>query len=228
MKNEMWLIWKELKTRRRYKVGVLTYCDSKKIYSFKYSNPELDDALKAGFDYFPGFPDTTKEYINDTLFANIETRLPNKARPDYLEILNSYNLEKDSSEMDILKATRGRLITDNYEFVPAFDSNKVEFDVAGTSHCPDVKKCQDLLNMNDKLKLILEPKNKYDENAIKVIFNKNGKDYHLGYVPRYYAKELKELLVNNIEYSAMIQSLNFKSKLNDEDITAYVKLIFNN
>ena len=130
--------------------------------------------------------------------------------------------------MDILKATRGRLITDNYEFVPAFDSNKVEFDVAGTSHCPDVKKCQDLLNTNDKLKPILEPKNKYDENAIKVIFNKNGKDYHLGYVPRYYAKELKELLVNNIEYSAMIQSLNFKSKLNDEDITAYVKLIFNN
>lgn len=228
MKNEMWLIWKELKTRRRYKVGVLTYDNNKKIYTFKYSNPELDDAIKAGFDYFPGFPDTKKEYIDHILFTNIETRLPNKARPDYLEILNSYNLEKDSTEMDILKATRGRLITDNYEFVPAFDSNKVEFDVAGTSHCPDVKKCQDFLQQNDKLKLILEPENKHDNNAIKIIFTNSGKDYHLGYVPRYYAKELKELLRNNIEYSAMIQSLNFKSKLNDEDITAYVKLIFNN
>ncbi len=80
--------------------------------------------------------------------------------------------------------------------------------------------------MNDKLLLELEPQNKSDENAIKILLNKENKIYRLGYVPRYYAKELKELLINNTEYSAMIQSMNFESNISDEYITACVKLLF--
>jgi len=224
MKNEMWLIWKHPESRRRYKIGILTYQENK--YQFKYVDPELNNAIAAGVGYFPGFEDVNKIYESEELFANIETRLPNPGRADYLEILNSYNLEKESSKLEILKATKGRLLTDNYEFVPAFDSNKVEFDVAGTRHCPDVKKCSELISINDKLLLELEPDNEFDTNAIKVIFFKNGIKYHLGYVPRYYSSELAKLLENNIEYSAMIQSLNFESEFNDEDITAFVKLIF--
>lgn len=225
MNNEMWLIWKNPQTRRRYKIGVLTY--NKQQYLFKYVNPELDDARKSGFGFFPGFDNIHKEYISKELFANIETRLPNPARPDYLEILNSYGLEKDSTKLEILKATKGRLLTDNYEFVPAFDKVKVQFDVAGTRHCPDVKKCLKLISVNDKLILELDQNNLYDKNALKVILIKNNKYYHLGYVPRYYSKELTELLKNNVEYSAMVQSLNFESKINDEDISVVVKLIFN-
>ena len=149
MKNEMWLIWKHSESRRRYKIGVLSETNSK--YIFKYVDPELNDATSVGFRYFPGFEDIKKVYESDELFANIETRLPNPGRADYLEILNSYNLEKYSDKMEILKATKGRLVTDNYEFVPAFDSNKVEFDVAGTRYCSDVKECSDLINVNDKL-----------------------------------------------------------------------------
>jgi len=91
-----------------------------------------------------------------------------------------------------------------------------------------LKKCKNIISINDRLELELEPENEYDENAIKVILNKNRKKYHLGYVPRYYSKELFKLIENNIEYSAMIQSLNFESEINDEDINAFVKLIFNN
>lgn len=225
MKIEMWLIWKHPETRRRYKIGVLNEIESK--YIFKYVDPELNDATSVGFRCFPGFEDIKKTYESEKLFANIETRLPNPGRADYLEILNSYNLEKDSDKMEILKATKGRLVTDNYEFVPAFDSNKVEFDVAGTRHCPDVKECSNLINVNDKLLLELEPENEYDPKAIKVIYFKEGKKYHLGYVPRYYSNELSKLLEDKVEYSAMIQSLNFESEISDEDVTAFVKLIFN-
>lgn len=224
MEKELWLIWKHPETRRRYKIGSLNY--DNKVYTFKYVNPELNDALEVGFNYFPGFKDINKVYNSDTLFANIETRLPNTARKDYLEILNSYNLEKDSTKIEILKATKGRLLTDNYEFVPAFDTKKIEFDVAGTRHC-DVNKCKKKISVNDKLLLKTENDNKYDKYAIKIILKKEGKEYHLGYVPRYYSKELTELLKNNIEYSAMIKSLNFESEFDDEDITAFVKLIFN-
>ena len=225
MKNEMWLIWKHPESRKRYKIGILNYDNNK--YTFKYSNPELNSAIEVGFRYFPGFDNIYKTYESEELFANIETRLPNTSRADYLEILNKYNLEKCSSKMEILRATKGRLLTDNYEFVPAFDSSKVEFDVAGTRHCPDVEKCKNLIKFNDNLFLEMEPNNEFDENAIKIIFIKNHTKYHLGYVPRYYSEYLTRLLKNNVKYSAMIQSVNFESEINDEDITAFVKLIFN-
>lgn len=224
MKDELWLIWKEPKSRKRYKIGILIKDNNE--YEFSYVNPELNDAKKVGFNYFPGFEDTEKVYTSNTLFKNIETRLPNSTRPDYLEILNCYNLEKDSNEVEILRATRGRSFTDNYEFVAAFDKNKVEFDVAGTSHyAEDIEKCKLKLKVNEKLYLEHEPNNSNDPNAIKVLYKDNGAFYHLGYVPRYYSKEILDELNKGTEYSAMIQSLNLDSQLNDENITAKVKLI---
>ena len=225
MKEELWLIWKDSITRRRYKIGSLIKENNR--YIFNYVNPELDDARTVGFKYFPGFEDVTKTYQNDSLFTNILTRLPNDTRPDYLEILNSYNLEKNSNDFDILRATRGRTLTDNYEFVPAFDPSKIEFDVAGTSHCSDVEECKQYLKVNKKLYLELEPENLKDPNAIKIIFKENDKLYHLGYVPRYYCKELVAELKKGTQYSAMIQSLNLESLSSDENITANVKLILN-
>lgn len=225
MKEELWLIWKDSTSRRRYKIASLIKENNR--YSFTYVNPELDDAKTVGFKYFPGFEDLKKSYESDTLFTNILTRLPNETRPDYLEILNCYNLEKDSDDFDILKATHGRTLTDNYEFVPAFDPNKIEFDVAGTSHCSDVEECKNYLKVNKKLYLDPEPENLKDPNAIKIIFKENDKSYHLGYVPRYYCKELLVELKKGTQYSAMIQSLNLESQLSDENITANVKLILN-
>lgn len=223
MKDELWLIWKEPISRRRYKVGALVKESSK--YKFYYVNPELNDAKEVGFNYFPGFEDTSKIYENEKLFINIATRLPNPARPDYLEILNCYNLERDSDNFEILKATRGRIVTDNYEFVSAFDPNRVEFDVAGTNYCKDVEECKKYLKINDKLYLEHELNNEKDNHAIKVIYERNGNKYHLGYVPRYYSKEILNELNKGTEYSAMIQSLNLDSQLSDEKITAKVKLI---
>ena len=110
-----------------------------------------------------------------------------KTRPDYLDILNSYGLDNSYTKPEILKATKGRLITNNYEFAPVFSRNTGEFDLAETRHCPDVQKCKNLIKINDKLKLEMEPKNKYDHNAIKIVFINEDVRYHLGYVPRYYS-----------------------------------------
>lgn len=224
MNNELWLIWKEPLSHRRFKIGILIKLNDG--YEFSYVDPELGEARKVGFNFFPGFNDLSKTYKNNELFINIASRLPNKGRIDYLEILNSYNLDKESSDFDILKATRGRTLTDNYEFVPAFDLNKIEFDVAGTRHCKDINKCKDFLKINRVLYLEPEPNNKNDENAVKVVLKENGKLYHLGYVPRYYSKELLNELNKGVKYSAMIQNLKFNSPFSDENIVANVKLIF--
>ena len=224
MNNELWLIWKEPLSHRRFKIGILIKLNDG--YEFSYVDPELGEARKVGFNFFPGFNYLSKTYKNNELFINIASRLPNKGRIDYLEILNSYNLDKESSDFDILKATRGRTLTDNYEFVPAFDLNKIEFDVAGTRHCKDINKCKDFLKINRVLYLEPEPNNKNDENAVKVVLKENGKLYHLGYVPRYYSKELLNELNKGAKYSAMIQNLKFNSPFSDENIVANVKLIF--
>lgn len=224
MNNELWLIWKEPLSNKIFKIGILIKLNDG--YEFSYVDPELGEARKVGFNFFPGFNDLSKTYKNNELFINIASRLPNKGRIDYLEILNSYNLDKESSDFDILKATRGRTLTDNYEFVPAFDLNKIEFDVAGTRHCKDINKCKDFLKINRVLYLEPEPNNKNDENAVKVVLKENGKLYHLGYVPRYYSKELLNELNKGAKYSAMIQNLKFNSPFSDENIVANVKLIF--
>lgn len=102
-----------------------------------------------------------------------------------------------------------------------------DFDVAGTRYCSDIKKCKELMNINDKLLLEIEDGNNFDVNAIKVICVKEGIKYHLGYVPRYYSFELAKLLKSNVKYSAMICGLNFESDFFDEDVSVFVKLILN-
>ena len=221
---KMWLIWKEPKERRRYVIGELSYNENK--YKFKYIDPEINDAIKVGFDYFPGFKDLDREYESIELFANITTRLPNSNRTDYLNILNFYGLDVNSSQMEILKATRGRLLTDNFEFVPEFDEQKIEFEIAGTRHYLDYQKLKHIMKINDNLELLHERENLKDKYAIKVLFRSNNDVYQLGYVPRFYSKHLLELLNKDIKYSAKIKSMNFDSELSDEDITVSVKLIF--
>lgn len=226
MLEKLLMIWKAPVSRRRFIIGELS--KSEEGYCFKYINPELEAAKENGFSYFPGFNDLSKIYTSDTLFTNVETRLPNPSRPDYLEILNLYDLETDSNQMEILRATKGRLLTDNFEFVSPFDRNKIEFDIAGTSHHLLDKEVRKVLRVNDNLELEQEPDNKEDRYAIKVLYELEDKKVLLGYVPRYYSKDLTDLLEKGTKYSAKIESLKLDSEISDEDITASVKLIFEN
>lgn len=216
MKKELWLIWKNKAIHKDYMIGKLIFKNN--IYYFSY-NDDLKDAIKNGFTYYPGFMELDKTYENDTLFANILTRLPNKSRPDYLDILNFYNLDKNSSIFEILTATKGRCNTDNFEFVESFDTNKVDFDI--DTYNSDIQKCKDLLKVNSKLYLI------NDNNDIKVVFNDKNKDYFIGYAPNYYFKYLSNILNQNIKYSAMVQKINLEPELYGESIKLNVKLILN-
>lgn len=223
MKKEMWLIWKSVITRRRFIVGKLTENDG---FFFSYVAEELPLAQKNGFDCFPGFEDLEKTYYSKDLFINIETRLPNPLRPDYEDILRYYDLNIENSKMEILMKTKGRLLTDNYEFVPVFDPKNLNFEIAGTSHCEGTTKYKDQLKLCTNFLLILDDNNPYDENSIKIMFVHGKEQYHVGYVPRYYSKELSILLRKNISYEGHIEKLRLNSLLSDENITVSLKLIF--
>lgn len=220
--EKLLLIWKDPESRTRYIIGELI--KNEEGYLFHYVNPELNIALDKNFTSYPGFPNFETEYKSEILFPNISGRLPNKKRDDYIEILNYYDLENNSEDFEILKHTKGRLITDNFEFVPEFDKNKIEFEVAGTRYSKDLIKNQNKIKNDSILKLELEDYN--NEPAVKILTNVDNKFIKLGYVPRYYAKDVAALLKDNVNYSAMIKKIRFDSQNPDETITASVKLLF--
>ena len=219
MKKTLWMIWKNPITRDRYRVGTLTIHDNN--YDFRYNTNE-NDLKNIGFDFFPGFNDINKIYNSQTLFENILNRLPNKNRPDYLKIIEDYGLSESSTDIEILEKTRGRLLTDNFEFVPSFNYDKIEFEVAGTRYSTELKKCKDSIKIGSELLLETEENNKYDKCAVVVKFSV----YKLGYVPRYYSQYLYKLLKEKTPYSAHVINLNFDSKIYDEAITVNVKIKF--
>lgn len=120
-------------------------------------------------------------------------------------------MENNAGDFEILKQTKGRLITDNFEFVPEFDKNKIEFEVAGTRYSKDLMKNKDKIK-NDSV-LRLEVVNYKDEPAVKILTNVDNNLIELGYVPRYYAKVVANLLKDNVNYSAMIKRLDLIVKI---------------
>lgn len=236
--NTLWLIWKSSKKRQRYKIGELKQeVDPNGVssYTFEYTDPELNDARSDGFDFFPGFNENQKKvYYSQNLFENIKTRLLNHRRSDFLELLNKYNLKDGASDWEVLVATRGRLVTDDFEFVAPFDEQRIEFDVAGIRYGDLAEKCTkdcnndsvSLVDVNTVLELKSENNNIYDPNAVAIYLPCANQSYRIGYVPRYYSRQIKELIDANTRYSAMISRLILDSENHDDKITINVKLIF--
>ena len=232
--KELWLIWRsgDAAHRSRYKVGILQWDPEADTYTFRYDHgDDLEAARKIGFVSFPGFEDLNKTYkIENKLFSNIAARLPKPERDDYLDILNRYDLDAFDKQFTILVATRGRQITDNFEFVPAFQKNKVEYDVAGVDH----RQIDDLntsveegyLVSGARLNLEREKNNRYDSSAIRILLPAGKRKVFIGYVPKYYSKYLAEKLDAGTDYSAVIAKVDLGSKIRDEKISAVVRLKF--
>lgn len=122
----LWLIWQNVETRQRYHVGNLSSLNGECTFSYELSGKRrtLFDAIKDGYKPHLAFRDINKVYKSDRLFDAFARRLPDKRRPDFHELLQSFGLSKDYTDMDLLRATGGRLATDPYEFVsPIFKYN---------------------------------------------------------------------------------------------------------
>lgn len=192
------LIWKEPKTRRRYMIGELSKNGQ---FEFSYGY-EVQEAIVAGFEMLIAFPEIKKVYKNDNLFPVFASRLPDPKRKGIEAILEKYGLTEYNA-YDLLKKSGARLPIDNLEFIdPIFDFEigKVErqFFLAGPRYyigC-EGKNCEKSidLNLHEELRLMPEPENVHDEHAIKIL---NASGTLLGYLPRYYAKGVCQLIVEH-------------------------------
>ena len=115
--------------------------------------------------------------------------------------------------MDLLQQTRGRLANDTYSFEQPLRLGKDKklrssFFVHGMRHRNLPKEWHTWLNKSDTLKLVTEPTNEHDPNAVGV-YTHSGK--HLGYVPNFYSKAIFSLLENGANPIVRVVYLNEKS-----------------
>lgn len=217
--NELWLVWQDPKTRLRHVVGKLWF--KKGNYFYAYNSDNIKSAIKSGFTAHPSFPDIKTVYKSNIFFPVFKLRLPNKNRPDYLEILKKYGLNEMSTDLEILSRTGGKLATDNYEFVvPLYGCDNFalnyEFFLAGWRHWDGKKLSRYDLQPGTLLNIVPEEDNKYDKFALQVYTSDKIK---IGYVPVFYSKNIYNYLAKGCNCELSVLSFN-----PDEDPTIVLKL----
>lgn len=213
MKKLLWLVWQNSESRRKYHVGDLLYVQNEGYY-FEYSKTNrrhgLSDAIEAGFTGFFAFPDFEKKYFSPFLFHAFSRRIPNKGRPDYQKLLQFYGLDENTDEMDILEATKGKMVTDSYELMAPIlvDSKKELFQlttfIEGWQYY-EGESVLSTLQEGTSLSFITEPDNIHDPYAVRIESSNGAK---LGYVAAVYSEFFTHLLETNTSFSPLIKQVN--------------------
>ena len=202
-RDYIYLIWKDPETRWQYIVGQLSKNGQ---FEFNYGF-EVEKAIEKGFKLLISFEDVNRVYKSDILFPVFSSRLPDKKRKGINEILSKYGM-KEYDDYKLLKRSGARLPIDDLEFIdPILDENSEEiernFYLAGPRHyigCEGQNCAKSVdLEVKENLKLVLEPENAHDNNAIKVIKSSN---ILIGYIPRYLTVVLQSYFKKDINTNA--------------------------
>jgi len=211
----LWLVWQNQETRQRYHIGNLTHVDGEYSFSYERSGKRrtLNEAMENGYNPHVSFRDINKNYVSDRLFGPFARRLPDKRRPDFNNILKEYGLTLNDTELDLLRATGGRLATDPYEFVAPItlfeDYFSFDFYIAGWRYYNE-DKIDHQLTVGEGVIFELDPTNKEDNKAVIVLSDNQGRK--LGYIPAFYSGFMSDILKNNEVYEAKIDQVNLHAK----------------
>ena len=214
--KSLWLVWQDAKTRLFYHVGTLSYFNNKYVFNYTFNSrgpQKVREALDNGYMLHPSFPEVTKEYISDKLFAAFSRRLPSEIRVDFQHILENLHLKEGFSPMDLLEQTRGKLTNDQYSFEKPLriENEKLvtSFFVNGMHYQKDLpENWPEIIRSFNCVELKPEPENLVDKNAIAVYTALNIK---LGYIPRFYAQGISALIENGAKPSIKVNYINENS-----------------
>lgn len=219
-KDYIYLVWQNPKTRSKTVVGLLKRNGK---FEFKYTNA-AKQAQKEGFKLLLAFPKIDKKYTNENMFPVFSSRIPSKNRVDIDEILKRYNMA-EYNEFELLKRSGAKTPLDTLEFIDPIvnlkEPNLVrDFFIAGTRyHC--IREYHNDINIGDEVILYPDEKNEFDRYAIKMLI----KDKFVGFVPKYYSKEISLFLKQKRKYSCKI--INKNNNYDNCDECIRVRLILN-
>lgn len=210
MIDNLLVIWQEVEKRQKYHIGTLSYNQTNDSYEFSYNfgmkRRGLEEAQAVGFKGIYEFELKEGVVISKELFHFFNKRLPNKKRADYKTLLNYFGLDQNTSKMEFLRRTKGRLATDNYElFAPIIRDNsnntfELEAFIEGWQYY-DGDKLLSTLSIGDRLVLEGEPNNEQDQFAVKVLTLSGAT---LGYIAAVYSEFISNVLNSNENYEMYI------------------------
>lgn len=168
--NKISVMWRPSPGSRRIHIGTITVPNSNKPISFKYRKPGVQKAIEIDktFAGLPGLPIDEEGFSPEIIKAIIRSRLIDFERPDAKDFMDFWLIEpeKVNDPIYVVAQTQGITFNDMFEFVPQYlDGHNfpVISDVAGLSHYKiDLSK----ISVKDNLKVMPEPNNKYDSQAV--------------------------------------------------------------
>lgn len=205
--------------RSRYVVGELTPSADKVFATFRYlrDTPDFQKASQFGFQGHPAFRLSADETALTDVLQTFMRRLPSRKREDFPAYLQMHLLPYpfELSDFALLGYTGARLPSDGFALSPVFDGSDLpcQFvtDLAGTRYhttSADI----DSVQIGDEAKLILEPENEIDPDAIRVEID--GKK--MGYINR--------VIKNNIH--GWLQCANVTAEVSRKNGTPERPLIY--
>jgi hypothetical protein len=167
--------------RLRWAVGELVntgegvrfrYFDADEIRSFNNSR-ERGELEAAGYLGYPAFDPATNTavWFDDGVLDAFLRRLPPRDRSDFPRYLEHFRLKpsNDLSPLALLGATEARLPGDGFSLIDPLDRRsryrELVFEVAGHRYNAQAR---DRLSVGQEVRLVAEPKNPHDANAIRI------------------------------------------------------------
>ena len=179
-------------------------------YRFRYVSGSKRAQQEAGFRPLRNFPRWEEDYRSPELFAMFKNRVMWPSRPDFASYLQSMDLSRDASPIDMLSVSGGHRVTDAYEVFPKLvkkpDGSFVcRFFLHGGRHVTNTaQKRLGELQPKEELYLAVEVTNPLGELALQI----QTTDYHMiGWAPRYLAHDLT-LVEPHGQWGARVVRLN--------------------
>lgn len=192
--SRLYVLWSEPSPRRRRHIIGQLWRSAEGAYAFAYE-PELHEALKAGFSLLAEFPEhrqLASPYVSTALFSTFAQRVPSSRRPDYAALVASWGVEHTEDPLEILALSGGVQLTDRLElceYRPVEDdlSRPLVFRVAGEQFYSGGAK----LSPGERVTLTREADSIHDRHATQVRITAGDL---VGYVPRQYSCLIARLL----------------------------------
>ncbi len=203
--KSLYLAWRSPTKAKWYPVGRLTLNDH---YEFEYIEGAKRAQEECNFVPLENFPEIGQKYQSDDLFPMFSNRLMPPNRPEYKHYLEYMNLPQNQDDpIVILARSGGRSVTDTFELFTQPEildgSLHIHFFSHGVTHLPKTSLERiGKLEAGEPLKLMHDLQNVYDPHALCLrtddTTSRWENDLHiLGYIPRYFIKDILEILQSN-------------------------------
>ncbi|KAE8545469.1 HIRAN domain-containing protein [Marinobacter nauticus] len=191
----LYALWQDPVSRLWHPVGLLGHSGNK--YYFQYTRGALSSKH---FEPFARMRELGKRYESETLFPTFANRLISKNRPEYKSMISWLGLNPQTPDIQfhMLSLLGGQRETDKIRMIPRPERStsgtfKIRFFVHGLRYMVEnaTREVENLTH-GQELILSLEANNPQDKDAISVCKPTPG--CMLGYVPRYYAHDLRKVI----------------------------------